>query len=82
MYDRSIVLRYTQKSLFTADLKTRRSSSRHYISVRLKVREVKIGQRSNKNRTALKIVRTRHLSEVRRSSKNPLAPRTRALITI
>lgn len=79
MYDRSIVLRYTQKSLFTADLKTRRSSSRHYISVRLKVREVKIGQRSNKNRTALK---TRHLSEVRRSSKNPLAPRTRALITI
>lgn len=32
MYDRSIVLRYTQKSLFTAvvaDLKTRHSSNRH-----------------------------------------------------
>lgn len=37
MYDRFVILRYTQKSLFTAvvaDLKTRRSSSRaHYISV-------------------------------------------------
>lgn len=36
---------------------------------RLKVREVKIGQRSNKNRTVSK---TRHLSEIHRSLKNPL----------